>query len=124
MKKYLRKSDVDDALGNDWAPEDKKDRAVMMANVWLTSQNLPDIEPIPEEWVLAGCEVAKEASTGRLYAAMETGVLSKAVQAGDVSSSKTFTATAKAYTAGERLALALLKPWLPGIEGVQFLKRV
>lgn len=124
MKTYLTKADADSALGPDWAPEDAKDRAVMMANVWLTNQHLPDLDPIPDEWKLAGCEIAKEAAAGRMYGATETGVLSKSVQAGDVSSSKTFSASAKTYTAGESLALALIKPWLSGMGSVMFLKRV
>lgn len=124
MISYITNQDVDSLLGPDWAPEEAKDRAVMVANVWLTNQRLPELDPIPNEWKQAGAEIAKEAAAGRMYGATETGVLSKSVQAGDVSSSKTFSASAKTYTAGESLALALIKPWLSGMGSVMFLKRV
>ncbi|CAK7070153.1 MAG: hypothetical protein KER_03082 [Kerstersia gyiorum] len=124
MKEYVTVADVDAALGSDWAAPEKKSRAVMIANIWLTNQGLPDLDPMPAEWVQAGAEIAKDAAAGKLYGAKETGVLSKSVSAGDVSSSKSFSSTARTYTAGESLALALLKPWLNGMSGVMFLKRV
>lgn len=125
MKTYLTKADADGLLGPDWAPEEAKDRAVMVANVWLTNQRLPELDPIPNEWKQAGAEIAKEAAAGRMYGAAETGVLSKSVSAGDgVGVSKTFSVSAKNYTAGESLALALLKPWLSPMGNVRFLKRV
>lgn len=124
MKTYLTKADADSALGTDWAPADKKDEAVLIANVWMTNRQLPDLDPMPAEWTQAAAYVARDAAAGRIYGATETGVLSKSVQAGDVSSSKTFSASAKTYTAGESLALALIKPWLSGMGGVMFLKRV
>lgn len=124
MKTYLTKADADGLLGPDWAPAEAKDRAVMVANVWLTNQRLPELDPMPNEWKQAGAEIAKEAAAGRMYGAAETGVLSKSVQAGDVSSSKTFSASAKTYTAGESLASALLDPWLRGRRGVMMLKRI
>lgn len=125
MISYITNQDVDSLLGPDWAPEEAKDRAVMVANVWLTNQRLPELDPIPNEWKQAGAEIAKEAAAGRMYGATETGVLSKSVSAGDgVGVSKTFSVSAKNYTAGESLALALLKPWLSPMGNVRFLKRV
>lgn len=123
MKTYITTEDVDAILGPAWAANDAKERAVMMANVWLTNQSLPSLDPMPAEWKQAGAEIAKDAAAGKLYGAKETGVLSKSVAAGDVSSSKSFSSTARTYTAGESLALALLKPWLNGMSGVMFLKR-
>lgn len=123
MKTYVDVADIDRILGAGWADESAKPRAVMMANVWLTNQQLPDLDPIPDEWKLAGAEIAKDAAAGKIFGSKETGVLSKSVSAGDVSSSKTFSVTAKTYTAGESLALALLKPWIGGLSGVMFLKR-
>src|SRR5690606_34168642 len=88
---YITNQDVDSLLGPDWAPEEDKDRAVMVANVWLTNQRLPELDPMPNEWKQAGAEIAKEAAAGRMYGAAETGVLSKSVSAGDgVGVSKTF----------------------------------
>lgn len=124
MKTYVEVADVDAILGAGWANETAKPRAVMIANVWLTNQQLPDIDPVPGEWKQAGAEIAREAASGRIYGSKETGVLSKSVSAGDVSSSKTFSASAKTFTAGESLALALLKPWIGGLGSVMLLKRI
>lgn len=123
---YITVADADDILGVDWAvgATTTKDRAVMMANVWMTGQKLPSLDPMPQEWKQAACEIAQEAVKGKMYGAKETGVVSKSVSAGDVSSSKTFTVSAKAYTAGESLALALLAPWLRGMGNVMMLKRL
>lgn len=122
MKTYITSSDVDTELGSDWAETEQKARAVMMANVWLTNQSLPDLDPIPSEWVTAGAEIAREAAAGKIFGAKETGVLSKSVSAGDVSSAKTFSTNAKVYTAGESLALAILKPWLPSGSVIRLLR--
>jgi len=123
MNDYVSVQDVNALLGMSWAAADKKPRAVMVANVWMTNLGLRDVTPLPDEFKQAGAEIAREAAEGRIYGAKETGVLSQSVQAGDVSSSKSFSHTAKVYTAGESLALALLKPWLPDMSGVMFLKR-
>src|SRR5690606_19003196 len=113
MIEYITVTEVDTLLGSEWAEAEQKERAVMIANVWMTNQSLPDLDPVPDEWSVAGSEVAKDAAAGKLFGAKETGVVSKSVSAGDVSSSKTFSTNAKTYTAGESLALAILKPWLP-----------
>ena len=55
-------------------------------------------------------EVAREAAAGKLYTAKETGVLSKSVQAGSVSSAKTYARNARSLTVGEAFAMALLRP--------------
>jgi len=112
MTDYITIAQVDGLLGSDWTTEDKKARAVLMANVWLSAKPLPAFEEVPAAVVQAGAEIAREAATGALYRATETGVLSKSVEAGGVSSSKTFSATARAVTAGESFALALLAPYL------------
>jgi hypothetical protein len=134
MIEYITVADVDEKLGDSWTDTSKKSRAVMIANVWLTNQSLPsrdsdgktypDQVAYPDEWIQAGAEIAKAAAIGTIYGAKETGVLSKTVKADTVSSSKTFTATAKKYTAAESLALALLKPWISGLANVMLLKRV
>lgn len=112
MIAYITVHDVDTLLGSGWAVPDKKDRAVLIANVWLTNKNLPDLDPIPDEWTQAGAEIAREAAAGRIYGQAETGLLSKSVSADTVSSSKTFASNHKIVSAGETLALALLEPWL------------
>lgn len=112
MIDYTTTAQVDALLGPDWTTADKKARAVLIANVWLTNKALPELDPIPDEWVQAGAEIAREAAAGTIYGTSESGVLSKSVQAGDVSSAKTFASSHKITSAGESLALALLAPWL------------
>lgn len=124
MRTFVSVAEVDGLLGEAWATADVKDRAVLMVNVWLENQGLPEIDPIPDAWKQAGAEIAKEAAAGKLYAATETGVLSKAVDADGVSVSKTFSATAQNLSAGEVFALALIKPWLVKRSGVMMLKRM
>lgn len=119
---YVTASEVDELLGQSWAAEDKKARAVLLANTWMGEQRLPSLEPMPQQWKQAGAEVAVEAAAGRLYRAAEIGVTSKSVKADTVESSKSFAANYQQLTAGERFALALLKPW-KSQGGVVFLKR-
>jgi len=115
MTEYITTAQVDDLLGADWAAEDKKARAVLMANTWLTGKRLPAFDLVPAEVVQAGAEVAREAAAGKLYGSYEAGVVSKAVDADGVSSSKTYaTAGGRAVSAGEAFAMALLAPYLPG----------
>lgn len=124
MKTYITVADVDAALGMDWTSADKKDRAVLMANVWMTNQNLPEKKPEPPEYKQAAIEIAREAAAGNIYGRTETGVMSKAVNAKGVSSAKSFSASHKVTSAGENMALALLKPWINQMGGVFFLKRI
>lgn len=123
MLEYITVAEVDGVFGLTWAAPDKKERAVLMANVWLTSRSLPERDPIPTEWKQAGAEIAREAAAGKIYGTTETGVLSKSVKADTVSISKIFSTDHRVVSAGESLALALLKPWL-GRGGVFMLKRV
>ncbi|MCV4343318.1 hypothetical protein [Pseudomonas capsici] len=112
MKVYITAEQVDSLQGSDWAPEDKKPRAVLMANTWLTNLNLPDFDPVPDDVTQAGAEVAREAAAGSLYTAKETGVLSRSVNADGVSSSKTYSESSRSISAGESFALALLAKYL------------
>lgn len=124
MIEYVTVAEVDGLLGSTWADPAKKDEAVLIANVWMTNQSLPDLDPMPDEWKRAAAYVAREAAKGGIYGQTEYGLMSKSVQAGDVSSSKTFASNHKIVSAGESLALALLKPWLSPMGNVRFLKRV
>jgi hypothetical protein len=112
MINYISVEQVDALQGADWAPEDKKPRAVLMANTWLTNLSLPEFDPIPEDVVQAGAEIAKEAAAGKIYGSKETGVLSKSVNADGVSSSKTYSESSRTISAGESFALALLAHYL------------
>lgn len=124
MKEYVTVEEVDALLGPSWTDVGNKDEAVLIANVWMTNQQLPDVDPMPDEWKRAAAYLARDAAKGLIYGQKEYGLMSKSVQAEGVSSSKTFASNHKVVSAGETLALALLKPWLDAMTGVMFLKRV
>jgi len=79
MESYVSVPDVDAVLGVNWTVPEKKDRAVMIANVWMRNLGLRKVEPLPDEFKQAGAEIAREAAEGRIYGAKETGVLSQSV---------------------------------------------
>jgi hypothetical protein len=118
MATYITVADVDAILGATWTTEDKKARAVLQANAYLTSLNLVgvDMDAIPEEVKQAGAELAVVASEGRLYQQQTEGSLeAKTVKAGSVTTSKTFasidTSKSTALPDGVQFALGLLAPW-------------
>ncbi|MDG9811117.1 hypothetical protein N7613_21190 [Pseudomonas juntendi] len=108
MTIYITVEQVDALLGPTWAPDDQKARAVLMANTWLTNLGLPEFDPVPDDVIQAGAEIAREAAAGNIYGSKETGVLSKSVNADGVSSSKTYSESSRTISAGESFALALL----------------
>lgn len=119
MATYITVADVDTILGTDWTAQEKKDRAVMQANAYMTSLNLSgvDMDAIPQEVKQAGAELAKSAATGILYQQQSSGSLeAKTVKAGSVTTSKTFgtidSSSTKAQAESIQFALALLNPWL------------
>lgn len=112
MTTYITVEQVDALLGPTWAPDDQKARAVLMANTWLTNLGLPEFDPVPDDVVQAGAEIAREAAAGNIYGSKETGVLSKSVNADGVSSSKTYSESSRTISAGESFALALLAHYL------------
>ena len=118
MATYIAVADVDATLGPAWATEDKKSRAVLQANAYLTSLSLAgvDMGVIPDEVKQAGAELAKVAAEGKLYEQKTEGSLeAKTVKAGSVTTSKTFASldTSKiiAQPGDVQFALALLVPW-------------
>ncbi|UMY59807.1 hypothetical protein [Pseudomonas sp. LS.1a] len=112
MTIYITVEQVDALLGPTWAPDDQKARAVLMANTWLTNLGLPEFDPVPDDVIQAGAEIAREAAAGNIYGSKETGVLSKSVNADGVSSSKTYSESSRTISAGESFALALLAHYL------------
>jgi len=119
MATYITVADVDTILGATWTTEDKKVRAVMQANAYLTSLKLVgiDMDAIPEDVKLAGAELAQTAALGKLYQQTTEGALeAKTVKAGSVTTSKTFASFDSSKTTalpdGVQLALALLNPWM------------
>ena len=90
MANYITVADVDAILGSTWAPDDKKARAALQANAYLTSLNLVgvDMDAIPEEVMQAGAELASVAAQGKLYQQHTEGLLeAKTVKAGSVTTS-------------------------------------
>lgn len=112
MTIFITVEQVDALLGPTWAPDDQKARAVLMANTWLTNLGLPEFDPVPDDVIQAGAEIAREAAAGNIYGSKETGVLSKSVDADGVSSSKTYSEYSRNISAGESFALALLAHYL------------
>jgi len=112
MTDFITIAQVDNLLGVEWTTEDKKPRAVLMANTWLTERVRAACSPTPDAIIQAGAEIAREAAAGTLYGAQAREVTETTVKAGSVSTSKTFTEGSKAMTAGEAFALALIKPWV------------
>lgn len=119
MATYITVADVDTILGSTWTTEDKKVRAVMQANAYLTSLKLVgiDMDAIPEDVKLAGAELAQTAALGKLYQQTTEGALeAKTVKAGSVTTSKTFASFDSSKTTalpdGVQFALALLNPWM------------
>ena len=119
MATYITVADVDAILGPTWAADEKKARAVMQANAYMTSLNLVciDMDAIPVEVKQAGAELAKTAADGKLYQQKTEGSLeAKTVKAGSVSTSKTFasidTSRLIAQPGDVQFALALLNPWM------------
>ncbi|WP_085703922.1 protein singed [Pseudomonas sp. B15(2017)] len=118
MATYITVADVDAILGASWAPDDKKARAVLQANAYMTSLNLVgiDMDAIPDNVKQAGAELAVVASEGKLYQQQTEGALeAKTVKAGSVTTSKTFasidTSKSTALPDGVQFALGLLAPW-------------
>lgn len=118
MATYITVADVDAILGSTWAPGDKKARAVLQANAYLTSLNLAgiDMDVIPDEVKQAGAELAVVASQGKLYEQHTEGSLeAKTVKAGSVSTSRTFASLDSSKSTslpdGVQFALSLLSPW-------------
>ncbi|MEC4239147.1 hypothetical protein [Pseudomonas sp. DSV-1] len=111
MTDFITIAQVDSLLGAEWTTEEKKPRAVLMANTWLTERVREVCVPTPHVIIQAGAEIAREAAAGALYGAQAREVTETSVKAGSVSTSKTFAEGSKTMTAGESFALALIRPW-------------
>lgn len=120
MTTYITVADVDQLLGENWTEPDKKAKAVLMANTWMTGLNLQDIDlnNIPDDVKQAGAYAASVAAAGNLYQQKtDSGVVtSKSVEADDVKVSRTFaelsTSSTELLDPDLQLALAMLNPWM------------
>ena len=114
MTDFITIAQVDSLLGVEWTTEDKKPRAVLMANAWLTERVRQEFSEVPAAIVQAGAEVAREASLGTLYGAQAREILSETKTVDVVSKSTTYAQGSATISAGESFALALLKPYMGG----------
>lgn len=100
----------------------KTHKAIMQANAWLSARHSGRILPIyqlpadiPDEILQAGAELAALAFDGKLFTGRTEGVVkSKSVQAGSVSSSKTYVDgdAGQPVSAEIQYVMALIEPYL------------
>ena len=114
MTDFITVAQVDSLLGVEWTTEDKKPRAVLMSNTWLTERVQQEFSEVPAAIVQAGAEVAREAALGTLYGAQAREILSETKTVDVVSKSTTYAQGSSTISAGESFALALLKPYMGG----------
>lgn len=111
MAEYVTIAQVDDKLGAAWAPDADKARFVAMANAYLSAQRIRLPDPIPDEIVTAGAELAGAAAEGQLYVQRTEGLMTqKRVKADTVESEKRYsevTAYGKHAALPERVQFAL-----------------
>lgn len=113
MATYVTVTDVDGLLGPTWAPPGEKDRYVAMANAYLSALHVRVTEPVADEVILAGAELAAAAAEGDLYSQQTEGTLTrKKVKAGSAEVEKEFSEYSSS-TAGlpsrVQFALALIE---------------
>lgn len=118
MTTYITVADVDELLGTDWTTTEKKARAVLQANAYLTALNLQGISgATPDDVKQAGAFLASASAAGVLYKQqVESGALnSKTVDADGVRVTKSYASSQSTSNSSlpedVQLALALLKPW-------------
>lgn len=120
MTTYITVADVDEILGDEWAEESAKPKAVLMANAYMTAlnlQNVPD-NPVPDDVKQAGAYIASVAAAGNLYKQKtDSGlVTSKSVKAGSTQVTKSFasldSSSSSLLDPDLQLALAMLQPWM------------
>lgn len=114
---FVTVAEVDTFLGADWTTLDKKDKAVFMANVWLSAKKFcSGTDPIVDAIKQAGSYAAKLASSGKLYETDTDGtVTEKKVKADTVEVQKKYLdGSEKGKSADMKLIDDLLKPFLCG----------
>ena len=118
MPTYITTADVDTLLGAGWdadpAPGMTAERAVLMANTWLTDQLGGRTWTVtPDAVKQAGAEVAREAIMGNLYAAQAREVTEMEASATTGTHIKRkYAEGSVALAPGLVFALALLGPWM------------
>ena len=113
---YVTVDDVTMRMGAGWWHDAPAERAVMLANLWLTSRGVVFDDSTPDAIKQAGAELASLAGQGKLYTDKQVGLLSETVQADSVSVSQSFASSAKLISAEMQVIEALIKPYI-GIVG-------
>lgn len=115
MTEYVTVSDIDERLGDDWAPDSDKQMYVSLVNAYINGQNLNIPRPTPDAVYQAAVVLAKAASSGDLYAQTTEGALiHQRAKAGDVESELNWSAPSALIDASkqlpqwEQMSLALL----------------
>lgn len=111
MTDYITVAIVDDLLGSGWQGDGDATQAVLEANVWLSSRNLPN-DPVPNAVERAGALLAREAANERLYADRQPNLKRKLVDADGVRSEREYMDGSTSSNGTMRLILDLLRPWL------------
>lgn len=124
MIEYVTVSDVDTALGPDWADGADKDAAVYQANTYLNAYRFKAWDAQPEAVTRAGVELAKESAAGRLYADSTAAVKRKRVKADVVESETEYQDGAEPRSGALQFVDSLLTPWVARRSTVQILKRL
>ena len=100
-----------------------KDRAVMLANLYMSRFDFVPFDVVPSAVKQAAIELAKNYES--LYIDKQTGVLSESVQVDVISESKSYSSTAKFKTGWLLLIEDILKPYLKrSVGGVFMLSKV
>ena len=114
---FIEVSDVDLILGDTWTTTDKKAKAVLQANTWLSTKKFcSGIDPVDEAIKQAGALLAQMASNDALYIARTDGVVAeKSVKADTVAVSKKYVVGSESGVYSDMLFVNdLLKPFLCG----------
>ncbi|UOO89124.1 hypothetical protein LVJ82_17035 [Vitreoscilla massiliensis] len=113
MEAYITVTYVDSVLGSDWASVAvPKERAVMLANLWLSTQNLQSFVTVPDAVKMAGIELVQLAVDDQLYQDTSTGVVSKRVKADSVEVETEYSQTDKGSSQRLKIALDLIAPFV------------
>lgn len=99
-------------LGDNFANGDEL-MAVTLANSWLNSYKLVEINPVPEAIVLAAAKVAEAYVNGDMFAGLsERSVKQKTVKADSLEVSTTYADGETLQSRNEIMAITLISPYL------------
>lgn len=112
---FIEVSDVDLILGDTWTTTDKKAKAVLQANTWLSTKKFcSGLDPINDAIKQAGALLAQMASQNLLYVSRTDGIVTeKSVKADTVAVTKKYAAGSETGKSAEMMFIDdLLRPFL------------